>query len=82
MTGQKSTFWWTPKGIAALGLIGAATYFLLVEHQQHVWPYLPYLILLACPVMHLFMHGGHGHHHAGQEQRPDQHVSAGEENEH
>jgi hypothetical protein len=23
---------------------------------------LPYLILLACPLMHLFMHRGHGHH--------------------
>jgi hypothetical protein len=21
--------------------------------------------LVACPLMHLFMHGGHGHHHHG-----------------
>jgi hypothetical protein len=43
-------------------LIGA--FFLLREHWGHVagyWPYL--LLLLACPVMHLFHgHGGHGHH--------------------
>ena len=58
---QKS-FWFTPKGLAALGLIAAATYFLLVEHRQHVWQYLPFLILLACLFMHLFMHGGHGGH--------------------
>jgi hypothetical protein len=23
---------------------------------------LPWLILLACPLMHIFMHGGHGGH--------------------
>jgi hypothetical protein len=35
----------TPKGLAALGLIAAASYFLLIEHRQHVWPFLPFLIL-------------------------------------
>lgn len=24
--------------------------------------YFPYLILLLCPLMHFFMHGGHGEH--------------------
>jgi hypothetical protein len=28
---------------------------------------LPYLILLACPLMHLFMHRGHGGHQHGHE---------------
>jgi hypothetical protein len=27
-----------------------------------VIPYLPFLLLLACPLMHLFMHHGHGGH--------------------
>ena len=49
MATQKTSFWLTPKGLAALGLIGAATYFLLIEHRQHVWQFLPFLILLACP---------------------------------
>mgnify|MGYP003636135572 CR=1 FL=1 len=62
MSTQKNSFWFTPKGLAALGLIGAATYFLLMEHKQHAWQYLPFLILLACPFMHMFMHGGHGGH--------------------
>lgn len=61
MSNQKSSFWMTPKGLAALGLIVAASYFLLVEHRQHVWQYLPFLILLACPLMHIFMHGGGDH---------------------
>ncbi|MEX1670251.1 DUF2933 domain-containing protein [Zhongshania guokunii] len=70
MTTQKTSFWFTPKGLAAMGLIGAASYFLLMEHRQHVWQYLPFLIILACPFMHIFMHGGHGHGdngHGGQE---------------
>lgn len=62
MATRKTSFWKTPKGLAALGLIAAASYFLLIEHRQHVWQYLPFLILLACPLMHLFMHGGHGGH--------------------
>ena len=43
-------------------IIGAV--FLVTEHRAHLvgWiPYWPYLVLLACPLMHLFMHGGHGH---------------------
>jgi hypothetical protein len=26
---------------------------------------LPYLLFLACPLMHLFHHHGHGGHHGG-----------------
>jgi hypothetical protein len=44
--------------------IAAAAFLLLTKHWQHVWPYLPYLLLLACPLMHLFMHHGHGDHKA------------------
>ena len=43
-------------------LIGA--FFLVTEHKAHLtgWlSYWPYLLLLACPLMHFFMHGGHGH---------------------
>lgn len=46
---------------AMTALIGA--FFLLREHWGHVAGYWPYLLLLACPVIHLFhRHGGHGHH--------------------
>ncbi|WP_243395697.1 DUF2933 domain-containing protein [Sphingomonas oleivorans] len=37
-----------------------ATY-LLTRHQSHALQLLPYLVLLACPLMHLFMHRGHRH---------------------
>jgi hypothetical protein len=38
----------------------ALALFLLVQHWFHVPQYLPYLLFLACPLMHLFMHRGHG----------------------
>jgi len=78
MATQKSSFWLTPKGLAALGLIGAASYFLLVEHRQHVWQFLPFLILLACPFMHLFMHGGHGGHGGSHQHLEESHQHEGE----
>ena len=41
-----------------------AALFLIYEHTMHVLGALPYLLLLACPLMHVFMH--HGHHHGGE----------------
>lgn len=37
---------------------------LALEHRAHLPGLLP-LLLLACPLMHVFMHHGHGRHHAG-----------------
>lgn len=42
--------------------LGFIAYFLITEHWAHVVPYLPWLILLICPLLHVFMHGGHGSH--------------------
>ncbi len=45
------------------GFVLVAGYFLITEHRAHVVPYLPFLLLAACPLMHLFHgHGGHGGH--------------------
>jgi hypothetical protein len=44
-----------------------AGFFLVAEHWAHVIPYLPWLLVLACPLMHVFMHHGHGGHgHGGR----------------
>ncbi len=51
------------------GFVAIAAYFLLAEHRAHVIAYLPFLLVLACPLMHLFHHHGdrkkkdHGHDH-------------------
>ena len=44
----------------ALALAGGG--YLLTRHEQHLAQLLPYLVFLACPLMHIFMHGGHGSH--------------------
>ena len=49
--------WWI-----GFAVFAAFTVILLwEEHQAHLLGALPWLILIACPVLHLFMHGGHGH---------------------
>lgn len=39
---------------------GIALLLLWEEHEAHLLGALPYLVLLLCPFMHLFMHHGHG----------------------
>lgn len=48
--------------VALLGFFVAAGYFLWTEHRAHVIQFLPWAILALCPLMHLFMHRGHGSH--------------------
>ena len=50
--------------------LGVATFFLWEEHKAHILGALPYVLLLLCPIVHVFMHRGHGgrdrgHHHGG-----------------
>lgn len=50
--------------LAFVGFTLIGGYFLLTEHAAHIalaLPYLPYLLILACPLLHVFMHRGHGH---------------------
>lgn len=50
--------------LVTIGFLLVIGYFLWTEHQAHVIQFLPYLLLAACPLMHLFMHHGHGSGHA------------------
>ena len=54
----------TPKGYnwILVAFLAIAAFFLFTEHRAHLLGALPFLLLLACPLMHLFMHGGHGGH--------------------
>jgi len=65
-SGSAPRFWGSRYSIGLLVIGAAAAYFLLTEHLAHTLGVLPYLFLLACPLMHVFMHHGHGHHHGHQ----------------
>ncbi len=56
-------FWRSRLGLGWLVLAGVAGWLLWAEHRAHLLGALPYLLLLACPLMHVFMHRGHGHGH-------------------
>lgn len=48
-----------------LGFLAIAAFFLWEEHKAHILGYLPYFLLLLCPLLHLFLHGGRGGGHRG-----------------
>ena len=52
---------------AAVMLVAIVGFYVLREHWGHALGVAPYLLLLACPLMHVFMHGGHAHGHAAAE---------------
>jgi hypothetical protein len=61
-----SRFLFSRVGLVLIGFMIIAGALLFTEHRAHVLGILVWLPLLACPLMHLFMHGGHGghgHHH-------------------
>ena len=54
--------------VALLGFLVVAAFFLFSEHRAHAFGVVPYLLLLACPLLHFFVHrdhGGHNSHGAG-----------------
>lgn len=54
----EKSIWKNPLVIVCLVAVG---YWVFTYHAEHALGYLPYAILLLCPLMHIFMHGGHGH---------------------
>ena len=52
-------------GIATLVAVSILGFLIYEGHGAHLLGYLPYLLILACPLMHIFMHGGHGGHGGG-----------------
>lgn len=63
------SFWRGKPGIVLAMLAVIALFYVLREHYAHALGLLPYLILLLCPLMHLFghQHGRHRHHSAGRD---------------
>lgn len=57
--------------LGACAFLAIAASFLWEEHRAHLLGALPYLLLLACPIIHLFMHRSnrHGPGHARHERQ-------------
>lgn len=64
-------------GLAVCLAVAASGAYLLWSHTGHVLSALPYVILLACPLLHLF---GHGHGHGGHAHHGDPASSGSNEN--
>lgn len=71
------TFWSRTNIVFACFFV-IAGFYLITEHQAHVFGYLPIVLLLACPLLHVFMHGGHSH----GETPGDQSKSPGQDSNH
>lgn len=59
---EHQSFWRSKAAVVMLGFAAVAGFFLITEHWAHLYGWLPFLIILACPLMHIFMHHGHGGH--------------------
>ena len=66
---EPAPFWHSRYAVGLLVMGAVAAYFLLSEHRSHFFIAFPFLLLLACPLMHVFMHHGHG----GQSRGPMRH---------
>ena len=56
-------------GIATLVAVSILGFLIYEGHGAHLLGYAPFLLILACPLMHIFMHGGHGQHQAEDKQK-------------
>jgi hypothetical protein len=52
----RPSFWKTPFGIVAL----VASVYMWIAHRNHLLALLPFAVVAACPLMHVFMHRRHG----------------------
>lgn len=57
---HKIKWWQTNTGTLLVIFFAVGGYFLVNEHSAHIAENAFLLILLLCPLIHIFMHGGHG----------------------
>ena len=74
-------FWRSRYAIGLLVFAAMALFFLLTEHRAHTLGALPFLLLAAGPLLHIFMHRGHSHGHgdAHKDKGPSDDRAAGPE---
>jgi len=56
------SFLTSPAGLVLIGFLAIGGVYLWMDHRAHLPGALISLPLLACALMHLFMHHGHGGH--------------------
>ena len=70
---SEGSFWASRAFLVCAVLLLIVGFLLWTEHLAHALGFLPYLLILACPLAHMFMHGGHdGHQHHGHARRDAQ----------
>lgn len=57
---EQKSWWFSTQGIIAILFIAIIGFYVITEHTAHFFGILPFLLILLCPLMHLFMH--HGSH--------------------
>lgn len=58
--------------LAVTGFLLVAGFFLMTEHRAHIFGLWPFLLILACPLLHIFLHRGHGSSHGHDGGRHDE----------
>jgi hypothetical protein len=75
---QTSSWFRSRTGVVLLAFLAIAAFFLITEHTVHVLGFLPFLLVLLCPLLHLFLHGRHRGGHASHEGSSGQRSEGGE----
>jgi hypothetical protein len=57
----------SPTGLVWIAILSITALFLIKEYAAYIVNLLPYLFLMLCPLLHIFMHSGHESH--GKEKR-------------
>jgi hypothetical protein len=58
---EPSPGWPLPVKVCFGVLLSIAAFSIVGGHWVHLAAILPWFLILLCPLMHLFMHGGHDH---------------------
>jgi hypothetical protein len=58
-------------GLVLIAFLAITGFLLGEEHKAHLLGAFPFILLLFCPLLHVFMHRGHGGHGGGDEQHKD-----------
>jgi hypothetical protein len=76
----RSSGWYRSRtGLALLAFLAIGVFFLVTDHRAHALSALPYLFVLLCPLLHLFLHGRHGGGRADHGANPGQRPGGGEQ---